>query len=52
MTGLQRICKQHGSVLVTDRNGNKTAWVWDSKKGKAVTKKKARRRRDSEPRAT
>jgi len=34
--GLTDILKRYGRMEVTDRNGEKTVWVWDAKRKKAV----------------
>ena len=38
MTGLQRVLKSCGSMILKDADGNKTVWVWDYANDKARRK--------------
>jgi hypothetical protein len=34
MSGLARICKLYGSMILQDKDGNKEVWLWDYKNDK------------------
>ena len=40
MSGLAKLCKHYGKVIVAGSDGEKTIWVWDEKNDKPVIKAK------------
>ncbi len=42
MSGLARICKQHGSITVIGKDGKSATWVFDYDKNKPVLKSKTK----------